>query len=1072
MATVSDLKSRAYAEQAYILFIEGHPIAYVTDHIGDSLYGSGAGTWIGSSESALSETVGERTVKGGLIMPSTLPTGPKLNPKTGMFDVTTVTFRLLDYDNTLQSLFATEGKDADYLAQRIAPGTSALSSTIAIQGGQTVDPADKYIGIERIGPNRERRMFPVLPLAPFGQLIGYEHAVNQNAQDDEEGPPRVLVSDDPIVWDGRMVAVYRLYRDLDSADESYSSWPTWDEQYEANPPVFLGTLTDRGMVDGGRSWELKCKDASSLLRKQLNKYTHSEWMRVASSTVTLDLQQRGVGLSFESRSGGQVTQVFDSVAFSTNLTGSGTASSYLSEIADIIADTLDGSTSDYGADGAADAWKNANFAMQAASMFVRRDAETPNPEMFVARLILHEKIWRLLGYEPALQFHEGTTFTDEKQIRFTQMPAGHVVDQNSNAVPGEGYWEATLTTLPVGKDQTQTQFYDNGGGNRHYYPLHNGAIILFDKLGGQSFTVSGASFPYIEGQPTVPRAQGDHARYFVFRGQIAKGLIDGSGNVVDENGQIVDEIENEEIYQVAKVSWNEGDHRGSVAEPNGLPELTLDAWMDPRLFGFNFKPITGEWAATTGGEDFKIECIPLASYAYAAHAGELERAPDVFLQLLLSTGTASGYADTEENNPTFTSGSNSPTTAHFWSGDHELADVGLGIPYQIVQSPEDVHAVFAEIAGANTPLNRVRYDYGAVYSSYDVIRSLIAPRGLALSFHDAKFGVQRLSLFSPDEADVTISESDVVGDMGSPASVIPKQKMRAIGQVDKTKLEHRLQPIEGATQSDLLVRSRDPGVVDRSGNIEHTIYDHGLVPSSWMTDVQTWKAWEQDFRDLWAFEQPKFFSKRHFLITGLQVKREKGQDLRSGTRVRISNPWPVNPAGGYGITDAVGVVLDSRCLTRNASYLVDLLVYADQFEGIRFFMPIAKIWAVNGTEITLYPDSMWLNHGQGSDASLFSEPAFSSIGGQARVTYLEYDRVSWSISSETAQVVSTDADSNTVTLDSAFSTAPRRDTDKYLIMVDYDNQDADWVTGRGIVVVLDSWLFGGASTMGFKLIDG
>ena len=116
------------SECAYVLFIEGLPYAFATPHNfnantpAEGLLGSGASSWIGVSEAALGETVGQRTVKPGLIMPSTLPIG-RIDLSTGMLESTSATFKLMDFDGTVANLFCNEDADYDVLGQDIQPGT-------------------------------------------------------------------------------------------------------------------------------------------------------------------------------------------------------------------------------------------------------------------------------------------------------------------------------------------------------------------------------------------------------------------------------------------------------------------------------------------------------------------------------------------------------------------------------------------------------------------------------------------------------------------------------------------------------------------------------------------------------------------------------------------------------------------------------------------------------------------------------------------------------------------------------------------------------------------------------------
>ena len=241
--TLAQLRALESATCAYMLTIDGLPYAWVTDHHGDALLGSGNGSWIGVYEDAAAwETVGQRTVLPGLVVPDGLARGA-LNKKTGLFESTGADFKIIDHDGTLATLFATEATTIGKLGERIAPSQTALGASIIVDGS-AIDLADYHVGIEAIGPARERRAYHHLPI----QGIGLHHQVHVDAADDaifaDQSPQPVPVTTSPLVFAGRRASLWRLYRD-DSLGESYLAWPSWD-QYSASEAVWLGVMRDAG----------------------------------------------------------------------------------------------------------------------------------------------------------------------------------------------------------------------------------------------------------------------------------------------------------------------------------------------------------------------------------------------------------------------------------------------------------------------------------------------------------------------------------------------------------------------------------------------------------------------------------------------------------------------------------------------------------------------------------------------------------------------------------------------------------------------------------------------------------
>src|SRR5574338_42392 len=337
--SAATLLARSKWRIAHMIFIEGLPYAWTDDESGE-LLGSDFNSWIGERQDAIGESVGSRIVLSGLRMPRNLHEG--IDPKIGMLQTVTTTFRLVDRDGTLAALLASEGKAFDVLAEDIQPGTAALATSVATAGGLTTNPRGRYIGLERIGPAGERAYFPPVP----STWIGYHHAVNLYGQG-EEGPRPIPISDDPLDFVGRRVVCYQLLRRRSHEGRfgSWEDWPLWDEQAALEGSVlWWGKLLDRGSIMGNREWTIRCQGAESWLKRTLNAWAPG-WSPLSDAVVELTETQRQVAIKFFHEGSTDL-----SVGFTTTLTAAGGKDTWIGELNTLMASVISGGTSDYGVD--------------------------------------------------------------------------------------------------------------------------------------------------------------------------------------------------------------------------------------------------------------------------------------------------------------------------------------------------------------------------------------------------------------------------------------------------------------------------------------------------------------------------------------------------------------------------------------------------------------------------------------------------------------------------------------------------------------------------------------------------
>lgn len=1100
---VASLRAMDRIQCAYILVIEGCKYMFATDHCfgtsagaTDALLGSGAGSWIGRYETENGHAHA-REVKPGLIIPREINQGD-MDVNTGMLRNTVATFELIDFDGTLASLFATEGKDKYALNSRIAPGTSVQTTVVTKENPFSFDTADSewvdaggiHLDTEMLGPNGERRWLPCRP-PENNTWVGLEHAAH-NGQDDQTTPPRVLVSFDPVIFEGRWVALYQIIRDSRVDTDNALAWPTWDAQDSAGQCIWWGRLRDRGEIAGNRKWRLQAAGMESPLNRTLGSKLHRGWLPVSSSTLQLGETERAIAVELGSVNwnSGVAKSVYASADLSNSLSASGTAADYEGEIDTLVQSCATGATEDYSSSGGHfEDFNDNEIQVSLDRIRIRTDDGTDDTRLSYCTITMHVKVWRALGYDPALQGAHKWPL-DKYGISFTRHEAGDVYSyaaKNEGAeatCPADDYWTAWFGTpafpwTPIGDGGEES--VDNPPGHndgiwRDYFPLYEGGSVVHFGMDSQADFTIGPDAVYIPPDPLVPwlstsqvnSTDCDSARYFAFRGKRLVADVAAGGLFDPDTGDPLEDAEHEEIYQVGRVAWVEAGSYGSITEIDGEKTLILERWMDPRAFGFDFDAIGPgeEWVALNGGE-FQIECTPLNAYAYW-YSGNAELAWKLLPMLLLSTGTASlsGNADTgvtwsEGDNPSDWSANNAWSQA----SDRAAADMGLGIPNEMVADPKDFRDAFAEgPAKEGAAADEVRYVY-RTFESKAMIQSLLRPRGLAMSLAGKKYGVQKFDLFDPADADADIGDDDLIGSTSDPGSGRPDQDMRATGSINEIVLRYRWDPVDEQTAREIKERARDANAHQRGNFPPLQLEEHGLHMNGKGTDA---------FRLYWAFDRARFYARRHFLVRNLRIRRVKGQDLNVGSRIRLSSEWILGLDGTYGITNAIGVITAQRFMPgeQGGVYVCDALIYAGQFgDNLRVFSPLGLITDISSDVVTLASDANHLDHGEGSDAGPFAKSSWMS-GGAATVGILYWERDGWALHGATQTVSSVDTGANTVTLAGAFSTEPNPNAVRMLVFVDYDDQAASsYPRTHGLPITLSGGQFGASSTDGWKYND-
>lgn len=1045
---IADARLREHAECRYVLFFDGLPYAF-TDDTGAEITGGASGSWIGLSQTELggTETVSglERTVLPGLKVPSSLVSGG--NPKGTGLERNTATFEILDTDNVLGSMFAVESEEYDILNERIASGVSNIADSHPGEGpggvAGSIQVRGRHVGLERIGPTGERRCFPALP----DTLVGFDHV-----GDVEGRVPYTIVSDDPLVHDGRLVTLWRIYKNPTSSTGTVNDWYLWDEHFPADL-VWWGTMRDTFETDGDHTWKIKCLGQESLLEKGMGRITTSEWYPITTDLTAETNDQIAIHFESSGSATDDPAQLFEGRAFTT-ISGTNRGD-LLTEINGLLTDTAAGTNTDiYTANTNYDAWTEAdgsslNVGIDDTGLFLRKDKPDPASYFGICKIAMHRSRWLILGFDPELQGVSSTyEIEDGSHIIFRRVSVeGYSPgfdDSVTMVVPGSSYYEATLTTISLGgsSDKEVAGSWDNGGTRRYYVPLFSAltAPVILDRDAKQVIQIATHQSPFFEPQPTAPWSSDaaingtpcDAARYFVLRGKIRTAEYDTSGTL------LIDEADDQ--IAVCRASWVQGSTHGSVATDGVFPALYVERFYDPRLFGYPHRPLKGDWAGTATG-DFQIQISPLFAYAYG-QGGTPELASDLWGQVTSSSGSSSGFSGPVDTGGTIDQGDNN-VPGLVWSGDLEGADMALGIPNQFLTA--DQVLPFHEVQGGRTsPLNRMRLCFHGPYKSRDVIESILRPRRLLIGLHGNKYTPYRLGRFSPADADVTITESDVHGSLRNLFTARPKQRMRAFGALDEVHFSYAYEP-GGSAKLEWTQGALDPGATRRRGDLIERIPGRGLVPSEWLPGKNVeGKDWKLIAREEWGKQAAELFAARHDLIT-LTISRPKGQDLRPGTKVLLSNPWPLAPDGTQGITNLIGIVTSTDHQPRKHACKAKILVFADQANTVAHFAPIVYPSSVSGTTIVYHDTVAGFGRGELWSDSGFVRPEWAGGSGNA-VGQLWYmgPGGTWSTAG-TAEISSIDTTTRTITLAGALSGSPPPHTSTMIFCLAPYSQQPSWV---------------------------
>lgn len=1072
--SIGDLRQRTSMRHAYLLLIEGVPFAFTDE------------PELAVPKWWLEDGPGDdRVIKLGLTVPETLKFSLEL--ESGLLEEDQAVFRLLDIDGTVPEFFGGLAKVdlVKGLGARLLPTQDPAPATID-NYGEALDLDSSYVGTEAIGPAGQRNFYSATP--GWGQLPGQDHPTR-----DEPLPVVSPAGVGPYLIEGRRVALYRVIYDPDAGE-----WPGFSTHVAQaltvpgwSPMLWWGTLRQAGKVEG-RIWSITCTGPGSWLRRSLHNRSTTGWYQVTAD-FELDDNEKHIGITFNKRYFEDGSYFIFANTYSAYLVDPTSKDTIISSIAAAITATKsavgdDGVWTTSAGIGAGEIDFTEDYIQISISPSAGYQAN-----MF---LTLSRKVWRAIGYDPDAGIDNdggpGPRFNVGSSFDFISANPDIIVD------PPPSYYTAHITTCPEGTSPvgfTGEASWSGSDNPRAYFPTYVSGVSVLNGAGGQvvRFIPEDNADVYVEGQTiraheSAVEINGSPCtaqRLWCFRGKIQlpqQFFTDKEGAAI----ALGPEPEPVDTVQVARCLWVESE--SGVVAPDGTGTgrgLYIAEWLDPRLFGLNYEPIDQAlgWASNDGGES--IECSPMA------HLGAFYRRPDrvdhTLLRTLVSTGTAVWTPGTEDvadgsassNASTDLTPGDNDLTPQWPAGDFEIYDLGLQIPKAMVDTPMILDAA-ADLPGGSTgPLGQSKVAVqGGPLQSEELLQALMAPRGWALSLKRGRIG-----LWAPhaspeakfdDARDFVIGEADLHGTAGDPASTIPSIELRPVFPFDRLAWTHTGNPTETWTegQEELKYKARDTGARARSGTRVRDLAAPDLIATNWFVsgdqqnpnnaDTDLIKGWTSEVVQLWEREIAAWLAQPHRLVQGLRISRPKGQDIYPGAILRLTNPWPANSMGTYGVTGAYARVLSVAHETDSCAAVVDALLYATPPGALRW-APILRVVDDAATTADRYDAASqtftvqdWGN--VAAPLEYFVKPDYVDVAdASAAVWILQFDGAVW-VRTATGFVSSVSTGAGTLTLTGAGLTGTFYERMYALIVLAPadDPDQVDWVRALYVQHVLGS----------------
>lgn len=919
---------------------------------------------------------------------------------------------LRDFDGTLDLAALFRSIDDTERSLDDVPVGSGLPIGPSSDLSTRTDLHGRNVGLERIGGAGERHRYPV----PTSFTLGMQHRLASGQLHLSASP----VSDEPIVWDGRRIELYRVWRDhITYPDDDTLGWRPADEWVLR----WWGTMRDDGDV-AGHEIELECDGPESWLRKPLGvgfqrdpaiAVGHYE-LRPEESAIGIRLTVLDLGV------GGSLLD-YGEADFTYTITGTTpeTIRADVQAAIDDIASTVGGAAGIFNDQAGCHVSMDDNGAIR-ISIAIATGVEAK------LTLALHTVVWTILGYVPDWQKAIWPDYNDERAVAFypqtdpwfQQWASGAPqTDPPNSYIVGSFYTgDALDPSAGAGADTTDglsnnevprvfRPWYSSGAQTLFADPQRGGSqagqiVRLGDAALGIDTSQSTIAHPGQLDRPPASAIENVQAAYtlnglpvnrqglWLFFGKRRLADPNGDGNVVDE-------------YQIARASWV-----NASSQQDGLvagDTILVTEWLEPSLFGFNRPRLgnnaqsendlqwAGDWVARVTAlnpEDGTVYAVPIVNLGYLD--GAADRVDVVLQRLLYAAGTSTGWNsfasdDTAEVDP----GGNEPTVAHDLAVlDAESAELGLAIPRERIQPVAAWNACIDRIETPAILEQKVAFSGG--YQSLDVIRGLMQPAGLCWQLRGGQYGI-----FCPADS-ATLAEAEFVLDRSVLANkqadamrVRAPHPLRKAAPIDRWTFDTSWAPHLNRTTARLEYQSPDPGYTYRPGDVPITVPAHSYRGGGGLVERVAYVS--------------RFWARRHGEVKGYRVPLAIGEDIWPGSIGRLTDPTLWDPRGTVGVTNRICICTGhTEVLDVDDGYvLLDLLVLADRTITPRLHAPVAVGTSYDSTLLRAYVRDNYFeieSDGTWSDAGHFSEPTYDGItafGGNALVAAVQWDGDTWSL---------------------------------------------------------------------------
>jgi hypothetical protein len=686
---------------------------------------------------------------------------------------------------------------------------------------------------------------------------------------------------------------------------------------------------------------------------------------------------------------------------------------------------------------------------------------TPNPDRgYILGISIDVTVWEMFGWST-------------EQLNIIKVDSLPVGGQNWGEAQGvqntPAYHRTGLFHTFNPNPRPSPPLLVNGGDPRVWTAAYQTGVVVLNHDGGDVLRLAVGEVRS-EGQLAQPYTFGndidgtpvDAAGWWLFRGErlTSEQFLAGDDPKFD--------------IQVAFCEWVATGTRDAVEIDNkGYASLRIIRFEDPRRFGLPYDRLEESWASTIGG----VQCSPMGLIGGTNQT--LDWRHRLIPRTLLSTGTASFLEAGGE--VTIDEGANHPgdmPPGDPWSGDVEVADLGLGIPNVFVDWASWWTTAAALPGGTAGPTNRCTYPIRGSHRIEHILIDAMRGRALAWSLKRKAAGaVPAFGCFDPiaslTQADVEVTLTRE--DQAEPEITDDDQwrgvvKLREKGPFDRFVYRVDGDPTQpGSLNYEITQESNDPGRRYRDGSIDWPVSDRGLRdPTPWLgTAKADIYDWTEGARDRFANGVGPRYA-RAVRVYGATYNGKFAGRLGPGSIVHVIDSTAESPDGTRGVNH-LGWVSSAEILTRgagNTSVRVEVELQPRPVDDLKVWSPMAKgdvdSWDQGAGVLTVREDWAGVDNGH-EDTLGFVQPPWSTLGaGALRVVVYQSEtgRTFPAGLVVRADVASSDSIAHTLTLANLSGTI-YRDTIKIIVAAPKDEQTAPWALALYVPVTEPSGLWDG-----------